>query len=67
MEVERRERKERETVAAERVNTNAAGKADTKQVEKKVEAKEGVLQVEERQMARAVFFPQWLFFKFNAI
>lgn len=31
-EVETRERKERETVAAERVNTDAAGKADTKQV-----------------------------------
>ncbi|CAB1428467.1 unnamed protein product [Pleuronectes platessa] len=30
MEVERGERKERETVAAERVNTNAAGEADVK-------------------------------------
>lgn len=32
MEVERGERKERETVAAERVNTNTAGRADVKRV-----------------------------------
>lgn len=32
MEVEREEKKERETVATERVNTNAAGKADVKRV-----------------------------------
>lgn len=51
---------ERETVAAERVNTNAAGKS-RQATSGEVEEKEGALQVEERQMARAVFSLQYDF------
>lgn len=58
MEVERGEKTERETVAAERVNTNAAGKS-RQATSGEVEGKEGALQVEERQMARAVFSLQY--------
>lgn len=60
MEVERGEKMERETVAAERVNTNAAGKS-RQATSGEVEEKEGALQVEERQMARAVFSLQYDF------
>lgn len=52
--MERGEKKERETVAAERVNTNAAGKADVKR-EARVAGDAGVMQVGGRQMVRAVF------------